>query len=652
MSIEREIAEIVKTRGWEAVPLALVEVANADEVVALIPQKSLVKGNPMLARVTEDAAISALRNTPKRNVATVFSKIPNNTPAKTQKLTIEACKLNIASFAYTRLRNRAFLDAVIRECPLLYGKMPLKALNFANARRWLESVKSRLAEYTTFSGVGQIQSGFSRIVRSMPVTLNFMRILIDNGAVMEPPSIINEIVLCDPNLPHDIQNRFTHKLSQAHLRRVFTNHRRRPIGRPPTVADFPDFPLTRQMIPTEVEFDALILELDESANALRRIGFLIEGYRDVWRLQTALGHVKNIYLPFFADRIDQIGAAADAAYVRAVPRPAPLVVDRDGFAADTSGPRGYKVEPIKTSLVESIAKSILEESDVKIASPKAPRPQVENGGALIVESETCFVCTCEIEGVAVVCACDERHYFCTHCFSFMVRVQCDVHHESFNLAEWESRGGRVKCPKAASVFPDNVVAIAAPDVIGFYIASLTEFARRQESLFAASEAQKATQRAIKKTVDAFVNPEKHEKLKREELVKASIKHIQDFILTHRCPSCQAPFSDYTHCSCVKCDCGVYFCALCRRFVSPDKTIAHCHVKDDCVYNPQRGTSYAFVDAQVLAQIAQADKNTLKEYMVRLDAPRDLKIEIIFGVSKDLIDNKISEAEIVDVIDAA
>lgn len=682
---EKRIANRIREGGWEGIEEAEWNNINADALVAEIPLLALVRSNPTLARVTENAVIAALRSIPRNKVAGVISNFPRTAPSYTEAVMVIACQLSYTAYTRIKLRTREFNDGVMRTCPALFSKMPLKIITNQAALTWLWLLSDGYDNLiSTATGIGQIQAGFSRIIRAMPVTSEFMRIVVNAGAIDEAPTVIDEIVANDMSLPINTRNDFITKLTQARLRRAYAGNK---IGRPfPAEHAVQIFPLfadhNRRLVPSREEIERLRAELREAQNTLERFGFVNIGYRKHWRLRTARGNLKLLSPPFFTDRMVEIANAVDAERNRrrlplpAVPPrpPAPVlirlpvpqavpvpqvapVIDRDGFLV--GGVRGYRLEaernatPRASEFIGKIASEILaecakDENDIK--SPRAPSALQERGHTFISkgEEETCFVCTCKIESgdCVVVCGCEEKHTFCTHCFAFMVRVQCNVHHESFNLSEWESRGGKVKCTKNADcVFPDTIVAVAAATDIGLYISSLTELGRRREEISSSVKSIRKTKDAVRSTVTAFTNPELRERLRREAQIKSAIKHIQDFILTHRCPSCFAPFSDFTHCSCVKCDCGVYFCALCRKFSSADTNEAHTHVKDDCVYNPQRGTSYAFVDDAVLAQIAQSDKNSIAEYIASTGASPDVKIEIVFGVSKDLVDNKISLDEI-------
>ena len=114
--------------------------------------------------------------------------------------------------------------------------------------------------------------------------------------------------------------------------------------------------------------------------------------------------------------------------------------------------------------------------------------------------------------------------------------------------------------------------------------------------------------AISREADARVKLEMQNYLRKSALEKevhAIRIHIEEEILTIRCPKCRQPFVDYRGCAALTCGtCQAKFCALCLKDCGRD---AHQHVKE-CDLNPQNPKGY-FVKVNVFEKIHAKRKLT-------------------------------------------
>jgi hypothetical protein len=153
-------------------------------------------------------------------------------------------------------------------------------------------------------------------------------------------------------------------------------------------------------------------------------------------------------------------------------------------------------------------------------------------------------------------------------------------------------------------FPREVVArFAKPEAVNAYLASDAKCGE----LRLMAEMEKAFEERLSADKKRFESQSVF-----EQKVLCAKKHVEEELLTLKCPRCQQAFADFSDCfalTCSRCSCG--FCAWCLQDCKAD---AHQHVAN-CQYNmaPNRnvyGSPAMFDRAQLIRRQDQVRRYLL------------------------------------------
>jgi hypothetical protein len=123
-------------------------------------------------------------------------------------------------------------------------------------------------------------------------------------------------------------------------------------------------------------------------------------------------------------------------------------------------------------------------------------------------------------------------------------------------------------------------------------------------------------------------------------VAHAVKHIQEQILTLRCPRCRQPFFDFDGCFSVRCsECQCSFCGWCLEDCGND---AHAHVAN-CEFSRRLGLAHsayfgagnAFIQAQRVRR-----KKLVVEYLRDEVLNKDVRVLVEQRIARDLHDHGI------------
>jgi len=240
-----------------------------------------------------------------------------------------------------------------------------------------------------------------------------------------------------------------------------------------------------------------------------------------------------------------------------------------------------------------------------IAPRQADRPraaEVEAALAELVESlslRQCVACmeTLSLDGGLV---CDVKdgecaHFVCDECLSADVLLRQTALLTPANTA--------IRCcvPGCSSAAFDlhRVVKHVSKDSFQALLSRLDDLQRSEMELEVHRRVSEAEASMLRKS-----------KLEIEVLVAR--KHIEEEIMTTRCPRCRKAFYDYDGCAalvCSECRCG--FCALCQENCGSD---AHAHLSH-CKLNPSGGMHVA--EAEFKRVIRDERVRKLPEYLATL-----------------------------------
>lgn len=234
------------------------------------------------------------------------------------------------------------------------------------------------------------------------------------------------------------------------------------------------------------------------------------------------------------------------------------------------------------------------------------------------------------------------HQFCTECFSRMVQQCCDITTPEFNMYRWKNLNGEVVClagfperEAALPIFlPDVVFQAATPAMSRVYTES--KVASKSEKI--ADETSAIAKKAATEAIREILQPES-EKEKRLRIIAGNVKHIQERILTLRCPTCDFPYAEYDKCSALTCStCGSHFCGLCGEIGSTCTRTIHEHVKT-CPWNPEPG-GFAFINDNVKAAINRCRLHRLMiflrtAFLVHTAYDVTIRFEVVTQIGPDL-----------------
>jgi len=232
----------------------------------------------------------------------------------------------------------------------------------------------------------------------------------------------------------------------------------------------------------------------------------------------------------------------------------------------------------------------------------------------------CCSCYDEVNMAAGV-ECSARpdaHFLCEACFQ-----QCCLTASQEELHVLRDRAGQIFCPmQCGSAYPQPVIAAHVPAPV--FEAILHARDRLQEQQLVQQLEQQFEERmaAERRRVQA---------LRADELrVEQTVRHVQERILTLKCPRCEAAFLDFNGCfalTCHRCQCG--FCAYCLADCGRD---AHQHVQQ-CPHRLQDGYGGSF------AQFEEAQRRR-RQRMVQgylADVGADIRDRVVAALRRDFAD---------------
>ncbi len=269
----------------------------------------------------------------------------------------------------------------------------------------------------------------------------------------------------------------------------------------------------------------------------------------------------------------------------------PGAANRDGDGGDDDG--GETKAPVHRlrRASHSLGRALFQQYLSQPAGADPPTATVALMACVICQDPACP----EIEGVSCH---SKTHFFCNACFNSFVL------NEAGRPIEVRAREqGQLRCPfvrecKSAEPFSDAQVAT--------HVQGAT-FQLWMDAKIALLEAR------ISREADARVKLEMQNHLRKsalEQVLHGIRIHIEEEIMTIRCPKCRQPFVDYTGCAALTCSsCQCHFCALCLKDCGAN---AHPHVKK-CKLNPLNPKGY-FVKVSAFTKIhAKRKRGILRDY---------------------------------------
>ena len=213
----------------------------------------------------------------------------------------------------------------------------------------------------------------------------------------------------------------------------------------------------------------------------------------------------------------------------------------------------------------------------------------------------CCVCQYEARESAGL-RCEAGHFVCALCFDQSVRVQ--VAPEC--LGQFRAAGARIVCPLFTG---ERGGCTASP----FTIEEVTGWGGEASRAFLAAR-EAVREGAMTERLEQEFEDRLAQRMERalaqdaesQEVERAAL-HVQNQILTLRCPSCTTAFFDYDGCAALRCGaCQATFCALCLT-ACDSSNATHRHVRT-CDLNPNPG-SY-FVQAAQFEAVHRVRKRDL------------------------------------------
>jgi serine/threonine protein kinase len=214
---------------------------------------------------------------------------------------------------------------------------------------------------------------------------------------------------------------------------------------------------------------------------------------------------------------------------------------------------------------------------------------------------------------------NEKHFLCDGCFER--HVQTEAEKELHELSKWEAQvfcplrrkeNGAWICECATPYSESTVAGHTSEAVFCIYL----DGKQRLKEHHLVQEMEQAFEARFERERKRIAE------LKTEELrIEQTCRHIQERILTLKCPRCAAAFLDFEGCfalTCHRCRCG--FCAYCLADCGND---AHAHVAR-C---PQNGRNHEVFGKEEDFQVAQHQRRErmLREYLATVEAPIRAKV---------------------------
>jgi hypothetical protein len=245
--------------------------------------------------------------------------------------------------------------------------------------------------------------------------------------------------------------------------------------------------------------------------------------------------------------------------------------------------------------------------------------------------DVCSICMCEC-GTSIKC--NKHHIICNDCVDHMIKFQTTDE----NIKIFRQNNYDIFCPMCDNTcIPlDTIKKVKS-------VRKLRRFAKDQKYLDNLQKhAKRKKSRILKKSMlkDTLLNKicviykrvakycESHTDTTREEI--KHMKYIENNILTHHCPHCDAAFYDFDGCLVVQCTCTKLFCGLCEKKLCNDSHIAHSHVRQ-C--NPHFSMYMNFDNYHKHHQ--NLNKNKIIKYLWQLDNSTIKKILLLCKIRHNI-----------------
>jgi hypothetical protein len=182
------------------------------------------------------------------------------------------------------------------------------------------------------------------------------------------------------------------------------------------------------------------------------------------------------------------------------------------------------------------------------------------GGGLDGAAAECVAC---LEQHAQGLVCGEGHFVCAACVGMYVAAEGD------DLYRLRANEGRLCCPQrgagcGSAPFAHEYMRATLPAAALEAYERLQERVRQMREVDAADGGGGAAAGAAGAGADA-----------EEAVLRLHVRHVEEELLTARCPRCRRAFADFDGCAALRCfGCGCGFCAWCLADCGAD---AHAHV---------------------------------------------------------------------------
>lgn len=643
-----EFREIASSRKWRVDSKMINDATFVNAATSVVPGLISLGKHPRLWMLTPETVVSAMEIDASR-ANRVYKAVPNI--IKRNGEVIEAF-LRLSGEAFVHIPKELKTPELCANFGCLstasFVTIPPERITYAIVERWLRTVAAG-GNYGHDTAVAAWT-----VTHRLFVTIEFVAIVASFGVLSG-----NEETVCS-----NLRTFGTEEAEVTRIRRIIRSARENPCKvEASSLVDLADeVSVAQGVIDVHPELDNVVrgVRYDDRVPT-----FSWNGIERVFTPPIIVNSLAEA-LNRFREAEQVLHADAGDAFVPFEPGVAAAVARRGpaprGYAADLDAPlvaaatASVRAEDAIARIAERALEA--EKALVEAAKPVSVSRTLRPCGKVVKSTKTCSVCLCDSERrvTGVECNCAPVHFICKTCFESCVEIQACAAKGGFNPVIWRERKGAIVCPNAHRdtdmCFAVEVIAFF-PKAIGMYVASQCELATAIARDKAEEEVARARIEGAERVVKRITRPQTE---LFEDEMRVSSRYVFDYVLTRKCPVCRAPFSDYTGCSSVHCDCGAYICGLCLIYYAPPGPNAshdtHMHVKDECKYNPDPGNSYVFVDSTgaAAASIRRATFDRLVSYVdSKTGWPNAIKGEFVARIKRDLLDNKIPEEAIDAVI---
>jgi len=243
-----------------------------------------------------------------------------------------------------------------------------------------------------------------------------------------------------------------------------------------------------------------------------------------------------------------------------------------------------------------------------------------------LETSQCSICmeySSSLDGVRCGAGIDGKtHFLCTGCFSKLVRSEVEKQEFRGDVFCPHHSNAAGKCPSPA--YSRALIAQKVESEVFEALESKWLGLREQETI---ARLQQEFDEKLQKHLQASLNPQLSTR------VDNARKHIEDDILTLKCPGpqCRQAFVDFEGCFALKCSrCLCHFCAWCLAECGSSAD-AHSHVRA-C---PHKQNEDAYYGTEAEFKKAHRDRCTrlVREYLDSLD--HSVRVRVVRVLEPDL-----------------